>query len=100
MLLAIVTAVVLIGLPAARADARADPVAHVDPFAATPQSCIVPALFRSGAPCSPLRAPQRGWITACNLPVLYLGGTPGPCPESQDSPESRIIPLAPAEISR
>ena len=100
MLLAVATAVVLIGLPAAPADAQADPVAHVDPLVATPGSCIVPALFRPGAPCSPLRSPQRGRIAACTLPVVYLGGTPEPCPEREEPPESRIIPLVPAEISR
>jgi hypothetical protein len=99
-LLAALIAVVLVGLPAAPADARVDPAVPLDPFPAPPEDCIVPALFVPGEPCSPLRSPGDKRGLACTLPAVHLGGTPGPCPERREPPESRIIPLMPAELSR
>ena len=98
--LAALIAVVLIGLPAAPADARVDPVVPLDPFPTPPEGCIVPALFVPAEPCSPLRSPGETRGLACTLPAVYLGGTPGPCPEQREPPDSRVIPLVPAEISR
>lgn len=83
---------VLIALPAP-SQARVDPVVPLDPFPAAPDTCVVPAADLVRGPCSPLRAPDRSRGTACNLPVVYLGGRPGPCPDPQAPPESRIVPL-------
>ena len=88
------------GLTTAPADARIDPIVRDDPFAATPDSCVVPALFRPGFPCSPPRSLERDRAIACNLPALYLGGRPGPCPDRREPPESRIIPLGPTAFTR
>lgn len=93
-------AVVLIGLPAAPAEARVDPVVPFDPFAEPHPSCVVPAVSGLGTPCGPLRSPKADRATACTLPVVYLGGRPGPCPRQEEPPESRIVPLAPSDLSR
>jgi hypothetical protein len=74
-LLAALIAVVLVGLPAAPADARVDPAVPLDPFPAPPEDCIVPALFVPGEPCSPLRSPGDKRGLACTLPAVHLGGT-------------------------
>jgi hypothetical protein len=100
MALALTVAAVAMTLTTAPAQARVDPLVPLDPFAATPDSCVVPALFRPGPPCSPLRAPERDRAVACNLPVLYLGGRPGPCPERRQPPESRVIPIGPEGLTR
>ena len=91
---------VLIGLPAGPAAARVDPVVPLDPFATQPESCIVPAGFAFPGQCAPLRSPGRDRASACNLPVVYLGGRPGPCPPRPEPPESRIVPLVPSDLSR
>jgi hypothetical protein len=102
---ALVTAV-LVGLPAGPAAARVEPVAPIDPvvpldpFATQPEGCIVPAVLASREPCAPLHSPRPDRASACNLPVIYLGGRPGPCPPQQEPPESRIVPLVPSDLSR
>ena len=93
-------AVVLIGFLAAPAEARVDPVVPLDPFAEPHSACVVPAVSGLGTPCGPLLSPEADRATACNLPVVYLGGRPGPCPHREEPPESRIVPLAPSELSR
>ena len=100
MALALSGAAVAMSLTTAPAQARVDPLVRLDPFVATPDSCVVPALFRPGLPCSPLLTPERGRTVACNLPVLYLGGRPGPCPEGRQPPESQVVPLGPAGFTR
>ena len=100
MALAVTGAAVAMTLTAAPAQARVEPVVPLDPFAATPDSCVVPALFAPGTPCSPLRSPERDRAVACNLPVVYLGGRPGPCPERRQPPDSRVIPLGAAGVTR
>ena len=82
------------------AHARVDPVVPEDPFASSPDSCIVPAAQAGEGPCSAPRAPDLFEGGACTLPVVYLGGPPGPCPERATPPESRIIPIGPADLSR
>ena len=101
-------ALALIGLPtvpAVPAHAQADPVARVVWTAPTPpeidppESCVVPAA-ELRVPCGPFRSPERSGGEACNLPAVYLGGRPGPCPERQAPPESRIIPVVRSGFSR
>jgi hypothetical protein len=99
MALTLSGAAVATALTTAPAHARVDPVVPLDPFAAVPDSCVVPALL-ARASCSLLRAPERDRAVACNLPVVYLGGRPGPCPERRQPPENRVIPLSPAGFTR
>jgi hypothetical protein len=96
LLVAVPAVLVLIALPAP-SQAQVEPVVPLDPFPAAPDTCVVPAADPVGVPCSPFRAPERSRGTACNLPVIYLGGRPGPCPDPQAPPEGQIVPL---ELSR
>ncbi len=112
MLFAVPTTVALIGLSAPPASAQLDPVAAVapdpggelvpapGPFETPSEGCVVPALAPLEPPCPSPRLPGDTRGGACNLPVVYLGGTPGPCPERQEPPRSRIIPLDLSGLSR
>jgi hypothetical protein len=93
-------AVMAVGLTTTPAHARVDPIVPLEPFVSEPESCIVPAAHTAEGPCSPHRAPDLFEGGACNLPVVYLGGPPGPCPEREAPPESRIIPIGPTDLSR
>ena len=85
---------------AAPALARPDPV--VDPFRPpAPTGCVVPAGDLLDPSCPGPHPPgQLGADAACNLPVVYLGGPPGPCPDRREPPESRVIPAGPDLLSR
>ncbi len=112
MLFAVTTAVALIGLPAPPVAAQLEPVAVIapdprpelvpdpKPFGTTPESCVVPAMALLEPRCPSPRSPGDTRGTACTLPVVYLGGKPGPCPERQEPPRSRIVPLDLSRVSR
>ena len=92
--LAVAAAVALIG-PTPPAGAQVDPV--IPP---APEPCIVPASYLTGQSCTSPRTPDRVRESACNLPVVYLGGRPGPCPEPEAPPDSRFVPILPQGVSR
>ncbi len=112
LLLGVPLAVALIALVSPPVAAQVVPVATSDPeprselipdprpFETTPEGCIVPAMGSLEPPCPSPRSPGDTRGNACTLPVVYLGGEPGPCPERQGPPRSRIVPLVPAGITR
>jgi hypothetical protein len=112
VLLVVATAGVLIGLLAPPVDAQVDPAAAIasdrgqelvpgpSPFEAPTEGCVVPAMAPLEPRCPSPRFPGDTRGGACTLPVVYLGGTPGPCPKRQGPPSSRVIPLDLSRVSR
>ena len=111
LVVAAITAVLAAGSlgPVPSAVAQPEPVADVvverlvtDPFPPpAPEGCIVPAADLLEPACPGPRSPGRlGADVACNLPVVYLGGTPGPCPERREPPESQVVPIGPDLLTR
>jgi hypothetical protein len=98
LVLAFTPALSLIGLPATPADARVEPVVLTRP-APTPEACVVPASDLRFH-CGPLRSPDRLHAAACNMPAVYLGGRPGPCPAPEGPPQSLVIPIRTPDLIR
>ena len=82
--------------------AVAPPAPVVDPVRPpAPTGGVGPAGDLLEPSCPMPRPPGNlGPDAACNLPVVYLGGPPGPCPDRREPPESRVIPVGPDLLSR